>query len=105
LRFLYCNKFNFDDGLLVFKLLDFADKYLQDDLNERCLDYLQLNINSKTALPIFEEAYARNLEKLVIWCVNHFKNNLGLANKSELIQSLLPKQNGYPRELRDRVLD
>ena len=104
LRFLYCNEIDLHGKPLTvaFELLDFADKYLQGDLNDRCLEYLRSNINSKTALPIFEEASARNLQNLMPWCVERLKNNITLTNVSELVQSLISK---YSHELRDKVFD
>ena len=39
------------------------------------------------------------------WCVNYLKDNITLINISQLVQSLIPKQNECPCDLRDKVLD
>ena len=44
LRFLYENEAQIDDLQFAIRLLGFSDKYLQDDLHKRCINFLKNNL-------------------------------------------------------------
>ncbi len=94
---------------LAFKLLFFTDKYVQNDLHERCIDYLIHNINSENIYVILDFAFQHDFPLLITWCFHFFRNHLNIDIVSELIQYLDNNQAGSERakeieELRKRAI-
>lgn len=87
LRFIYYEEVDFhDDVHLAIKLLGFADKYVQHDLYERCMNFLTYNINFENAHTIFGFALQQNFPHLQGWCLKSFLNNLTVNDIYELIK-------------------
>ena len=63
LRFLYCNEAR-PDLDLVLKLFVLADKFVQDDLSKRCLQFLQNNTNTDNVYAILDFAREENIDHL-----------------------------------------
>jgi len=103
LRFLYSNEVRLS-GDTAIKLFKFADKYLQNDLIERCLGFLIENINLENVYTILDFARLEEVENLESWCLKFLKDNINVKNISELI-TYLNKQAQENIELRDYALD
>jgi len=107
LRFIYCDELQLDANLAI-KLLVFSDKYLQDDLNEKCLSYLTHNITSENVYTILDFARQENISHVKSWCMKFFNKNINVHNISGLVE-FLNKQNNPEfaldnLELRDKAL-
>ncbi len=99
MRFLYYEEVHFDSEQIALKLLIFTDKYLQNDLNEKCMDFLISNLNSNNIYIILDFARQENLSHLKNWCMRFLKNNLTTQNISGLVQYLY--QQSYPGFTKD----
>ena len=86
------------------KLLEFADKYTQDDLNERCLDFLIFSMNSENVYAILDFARQEGIVQLESWCMKFLKNNLTINSVSGLIQ-YLDQQNTPDLGLKDSAFN
>ncbi len=87
LRYLYTREVELNEDLAM-KLIKLADKYVQNDLSEKCLDFLKLTINSENVYKRFDFAFKQNLDELKDFCKNFLKNNLDTNSLPGLIQSL-----------------
>ena len=58
---------------LAIKLFPFADKYVQSDLSEKCVNYLKHKINSFNVYKILDFARLQNLSLLKDWCLDLLK--------------------------------
>ena len=110
LRYLYYEEIQEFDANLAIQLLSYSDKYLQDDLYGKCMDYLTYNINSKNVYTILDFARQGNIAPLQSWCMKFLKNNLTIDDISELIKYLNQQQNGQEfakenLELRDKAIN
>jgi len=87
LRWIYCKELT-DDVDCVIELMYFSEKYLQNDLLEKCMNYLKYGINSDNVFTIREFAREENLAVLRECCMQFFKNHTNLDNVSTLIKYL-----------------
>jgi len=85
LRFIYYHEAQIVDLNLAIKLFQFADKYLQDDLSEKCVDFFTYGLASITSDDV---EIILGLLHQEIWCITFFNNNLEVNNLSGLIQYL-----------------
>jgi len=92
LRFLYCGEVQLNENL-AFKLLPFTDKYVQDDLGEKCIDFLKYNLNSNNVYTILDFALQENLPGLKICCHSFLKSKIDLSNIFGLVDSLNKQDN------------
>ena len=97
------------DAIISSKLLAFADKYVQDDLSERCMSILKYTINPDNVYKILDFARQEDISHLRDWCVNFLKDKINPNNISGLVE-YLNKQNNpeYAQEnraLRDEALN
>jgi len=91
LRFIYLNKVELDADLAL-KLLALSDKYLQSDLNEKCMSFLTYNLSSDNIYKILEFAREEDMSLLKDWCMKYFRNNMNRTNVSGLIKFLDQEQ-------------
>ncbi len=107
LKFIYYNEIQLD-AILAIKLLEFSDKYLQNDLNEKCMSYLTHNINSDNVYIILDFARQENIPHVKSWCMKFFKKNINIQNIDDLVEYLSQQNNPeFARdnlELRDKAL-
>jgi len=87
LRFLYTREIQLNDDLAK-KFIELADKYVQNDLSEKCVDYFNSNMSSENVYEILDFAWERGVEKLKNSCYNFVKKNIDVNNVSSLIQYL-----------------
>jgi len=108
LRWIYCNEIPQDVHLII-KLFNLADKYLENDLTEKCLDFLKFNINADNVYAILEFARKEGIPALSEWCLQSFQNHLSSENVSKLIKYLdhqhLEEVKSENLELRDKALN
>jgi len=108
LRFIYCNEVKLDVDLAI-KLFVFSDKYLQNDLNEKCIEFLTHNLTSDNIYKILEFAREKDIPHLKNWCMKYFENNINRNSVSGLIKFLnqQSKQEFVKEnfELRKKALD
>jgi len=108
LRYLYCKEVKLDADLAI-KLLKFSDRYLQDDLNDKCMDFLKYNLNSDDVYTVLDFARQENISPLANWCLEFFDSNLNINNVSKLIQYI--EQMSDPEfltqnpRLKDKIFD
>jgi uncharacterized protein (DUF1697 family) len=107
LRFLYTGQVKKDQDLVI-KLFHFADKYLQNDLREKCVEFLKYDINQDNVYKILDFAHQEDISHLRHWCVDFLKDKINLNNISSLVEHL-NKQNDPELaqenlELRDKVI-
>jgi len=91
LRFLYCNQVEFTIELVP-KLWQFADKYVQKDIQYNCINFLTLNIRHKTVTTILDFAREQDILHLKNSSMNFLKNKISSRNVFELVQHV-EKQN------------
>ena len=106
LRFLYYEEVEFnDDARLAIKLLELADKYVQDDLYDKCMDFLMYNINAKNLPLVFEIAHQQNWNHLRGWCLKSLPSDLTVNDLSELVK--LQYHQGLTKDvdLRDKTIN
>jgi len=87
LRFLYCDEIPKEVDQVI-KLFNIADKYLQNDLTERCMDFLKYNIILDNVYTILDFAQKEDISPLKAWCMQFLRNNLNTKNLSGLIKYL-----------------
>ena len=77
---MYCGDVEPDqpDEDFAIRLFAFADKYVQNDLREKCVHYLKLNIHSDNVYKILEFARQEDLIPLKDQCL-HFLTKKILA--------------------------
>jgi len=80
LRFLYCYEIEGDENL-VFNLFAFADKYVQPDLNEKCLNFLKEKANPDNIYIILDFARRENISHLKSWCLNFLRSTIDASNR------------------------
>jgi len=72
-----------------------ADKYVQADLREKCLDFLTSILNMENVYTILDFAHKENLPLMKNWCLACFKNKVGEENIAGLIQYLATRQEDH----------
>jgi len=73
---------------MVIKLLRLSDKYLQKDLNDKCMNFFKHNLNPENVYQVLDFAFEDNIPSLVDWCLKFFESNINVSNVSDLIQYL-----------------
>ena len=76
-----------------------ADKYLQEDLGEKCLDSIAHNINTDNVYKILDFAHQESLYHIKNRCLNFLKHNLHINNVSGLIEYLRRQEDLEFREI------
>jgi len=90
----------------TFKLYTLADKYVQHDLQKKCLDYLTDNINIENVYEILDFAQEENTPDLKYWCLKFFEYNLNIEDIAGLIEYLLDGQEDqYFKEDRQEFIE
>jgi len=108
LRFLYCKEIKIEDGDVNFalKLHGFADKFLQQNLQDECVDFLISNLASDNVYLILDFARQENIPRLKNCCIKLLQVNLNINSISGLIKYL--EQQDLSQEeniqLRNRVI-
>jgi len=69
-----------NDENQVIKLHILADKYLQNDLREKCLIFLTSLINMDSIYTILDFARRQGIIYIKSWCLEYLKDNLSLHN-------------------------
>jgi len=77
---------------LAMKLFTFADKYVQNNLREKCISFLKHKINSVNVYKILDFARQENISLLEGWCLD-FLNRINTHNVFWLVEYLLSKPN------------
>jgi len=88
LRWLYQATVNLNDANQAIKLHTLADKYLQEDLREKCLNFLTSMINMENVYMILDFAHQENSTGLKNWCLKCVKDKLNVLNVAGLIEYL-----------------
>ena len=101
---------NFDKIDRTINLYTLADKYLQEDLQEKCFHYLTYNINIDTVYKILDFAHQENILHIKNWCLKFFEDNLNLQNIAGLVDYLLEGQDDLQfkknnKKFRNRVFN
>jgi len=108
LRFIYCDQIDLNEDLAI-RLLGFSDKYLQDDLTEKCMEYLTYNLNSENVYTILDFARQENIAVLLTWCLKFIKEKINIDNVSGLMKYLdsqiNPEFERENLELRKRAIE
>ena len=93
---------------LAFKLIVFADKYVQDDLSYKCTDFLKHNITLENVYTILDFARQENIGHLRTWCVDFLKKKVDRNNIFRLVEYVNKQDNPeFAQEnidLRDKAL-
>jgi len=109
LRWIYCGKIQDLNDDLAFKLQSFADKYLQNDLNQKCIDYLTLPMDPKNVYKILDFACRQNNHEVLNLCTTFLVQTTNLENISQVIEYLNRSQHpnfaAYDHRLRDKAFD
>jgi len=90
-RFLYLNKVEFEINRVI-KLFILADKYLQNDLRDKCITLLMNNLNFENIDAVLDFAHQQDLHDLKNWCIE-FLIRIDLNKIFGLIQYLYRQQN------------
>jgi len=103
LRFIYYNEILELDANLAIKLISYSDKYLQEDLYEKCMSFLTYNISIDNVYTILDFAREAKISPLQNWCLKFLKNNVTIDDISILIKYLkdqqqLPKSEEFAKE-------
>ncbi len=80
---------------LAKKLIILADKYVQNDLSEKCVDFLKLKVSSENVYETLDFAEEQNLVELKNFSSNFLMMKLDIDNLSKLIQYLSDKQDSF----------
>jgi len=91
------------------ELLRISDKYVQNDLYEKCSSYLKYNINPENVLPILDFACHKDLYPIQGWCIKFLKANITADNIPQVIKYLNQKHDEEETiqehlELRDKAI-
>jgi len=92
LRYLYYGEVKKDEDLAM-KLFIFADKYVQNDLREKCVDFLKETLNKDNVYKILDFARQENPPSLKEWCLNFLKNKIDIKNIAGLVEYLNRQNN------------
>ncbi len=90
-RFIYQDKVNLDVSL-AFRLYSLADKYVQNDLCNKCLLFLRGQINFESIYAILDFAFKENLPMLKNSCLKFFLENLSFKKKDLYTVGYLDRQ-------------
>ncbi len=82
------NKRNLQNENLAIKLIQFSDKYLQDDLREKCINFLQYALTEENVYRRLELAHKENLPTLEKWCILFLKNTMEFGKIFDLVEYL-----------------
>jgi len=88
LRWIYQATAAYGDIDRTMKLLTLADKYLQEDLCEKCIYSLVFRINMENIYKILDFAHEKDIPQIKTWCLKHFKEKITIHNVANLIEYL-----------------
>jgi len=88
LRFTYQETVNLENSNQTIKVHALADKYLQEDLCEECVNFLSKNIKEDNVYKILDFAHEKDIPVLKNCCMEYFKNHLNIKNADQLIDYL-----------------
>ena len=92
LRFLYCGQV--DRNFSKFgQLISLADKYVQEDLYDKCINILIHKITPNTFCEILDLARENDLPILQDWCMKLLPNRLSKKTITQLIKYLQHEEN------------
>ena len=86
LRFIYQEKAYIENEDKAMQLYILADKYLQEDLCEECVNWLNKTLKENNVFEILKFAHEQNISKITIACLEFFQGHLDINNVAELIR-------------------
>ncbi len=98
------------DFLQAKKLFFLADKYIQDDLKDKCVNVLIHHLTPKTICEMFDFACEHNLVLLRSWCLQQFSPyQMDWSNLAKFIKCLdsqkNPEDEKETKELMEKAVD
>ena len=81
-------KRNLQEDNIALKLIQFSDKYLQEDLREKCIDFLQYTLTEENVYRRLELAHKENLPTIEKWCIPFLENTMEFEKVRDLIEHL-----------------
>jgi len=99
LLFIYCGQLPDDFDSIAVKVLPLADKYLLEDLKQKCANSIQSSLSSVNVCASLILAERHGCAALKEVCVQHL-----LAWKSELSVSMLSELGGFPDLMAELIL-
>jgi len=88
LRWIYCSQVKLDDLKFAIDLLLFADKYLENNLANKCFSFLLFEINLENVYQILDFATEQNNSYLWDQCKSFLMRKIGKCNILDLINYL-----------------
>ena len=82
-----------------------AQKNLEENLVEKCINYLSHNINGNNFYKILDFAFQENLGYLENWCLKFFQDNLNLNTVTEMIKYLDRHGDSENKKFRKQVFN
>lgn len=102
LRFLYCGQI--DRNFAKFdQLISLADKYVQEDLHDKCISMLIHRITPSTFCGILDFAREHDIPTLKDWCIKLFPNHLSKMSITPLIKYLQREENEKDKDENGRM--
>ena len=92
LRYIYYEEAQLDESIAM-KLLSYSDKYLQDDLSDKCMGFLTDNISSKNVYTILDFAHQENVPRLKNCCMKFLESNVTVNDLPELVKYINQEKN------------
>ncbi len=103
MQYIYQDTINRDDIDRTIKLYTLADKYLQEDLQEECLNFISQNINRENAYKIFDFALRENILEVQNLLSEFLQKNVNINNVIGLIESLGRHENSEFHDVTLRI--
>ena len=85
------------------ELLSLADKYIQEDLRDKCANALVHNLTSENVSEMLDLAREQDLFLLKDWCAKFLQNRMDLNNLPQFIQGLNALNPEYETENRQVI--
>ncbi len=95
LRFLYSTEDNYklQDEDVAIKLFHLSDKYLQDDLKQKCIDFFQYTLTEENIYKRLDLAHKETLPTLEKWCITFLDNTVQFEKVFGLVEYLNKEEN------------